>query len=150
MAIYSIVKVGDPVLREQAKEVKSITPNVIKLLENMADTLYEAKGVGLAAPQIGISKRVVVIDTGEGLIELINPQIIKYSEETESCVEGCLSIPGIQGEVERYLKVAVRALNREGEEFEIEGEGLLARAFQHEIDHLHGVLYVDRASRIIE
>lgn len=150
MAVYSIVRVGDPVLREKAKEVKSITPNIIKLLDNMADTLYDANGVGLAAPQIGISKRVVVIDAGEGLIELINPEIIEYSDETEVQAEGCLSIPGAQGEVERYYKVTVRAMDRQGKTFEISGEGLLARALQHEIDHLHGVLYIDRASRMLD
>lgn len=116
----------------------------------MADTLYDANGVGLAAPQIGISKRVVVIDAGEGLIELINPEIIEYSDETEVQAEGCLSIPGAQGEVERYYKVTVRAMDRQGKTFEISGEGLLARALQHEIDHLHGVLYIDRASRMLD
>lgn len=150
MAVYSIVKIGDPVLREKAATVKAIKPNIIKLLKNMADTLYDAKGVGLAAPQIGISKRVVVIDVGDGLIELINPEIIWYSEETESDVEGCLSIPGERGEVERYSKVIVKALNRDGEEVKISGEGLLARALQHEIDHLYGVLYVDRATRMLD
>ena len=150
MAVYAIVKIGDPILREKAAEVKSVTPNIIKLLDNMKDTLYDAKGVGLAAPQIGISKKVVVIDVGDGLIELINPEIISYSEELESDVEGCLSIPGKQGEVERYCKVTVKAMNREGKPIEITGEGLLARALQHEIDHLYGVLYIDRASKMYE
>jgi len=150
MAVYAIVKIDDPILREKAAEVKKITPNIIKLLENMKDTLYDAKGVGLAAPQIGVSKRVVVIDVGEGIIELINPEIIWYSDELENDLEGCLSIPGKQGEVERYCKVTVKALNRDGEPIEITGEGLLARALQHEIDHLYGVLYVDRASKIYE
>ncbi|MGI6555504.1 MAG: peptide deformylase [Bacillota bacterium] len=153
MAVYSIVKIGDPgdsVLREKASTVKKVTPNIIKLLDNLKDTLYEANGVGLAAPQIGISKRVVVIDVGEGLLELINPELIEYSEETELDVEGCLSIPGARGEVERYSSVVVKALNREGEEIEIAGEGLLARCLQHEIDHLYGVLYIDRATRMLE
>lgn len=150
MAVYSIVKFDEPVLREKAKEVKSITPNIIKLLGNLADTLHAAKGVGLAAPQIGVSKRVVVIDVGEGVIELINPEIIKYSKETEIRAEGCLSLPGAEGEVERYYQVTVRALNRDGEKVELTGEGLLARAFQHEIDHLHGVLYTDRAIRMLD
>ncbi|HHX94648.1 MAG TPA: peptide deformylase [Clostridia bacterium] len=153
MAVYSIVKIGDPgdsVLREKASTVKKITPSIFKLLDNLKDTLYEANGVGLAAPQIGISKRVVVIDVGEGLLELINPEIIEYSDETELDVEGCLSIPGARGEVERYSSVVVKALNREGEEIEIAGEGLLSRCLQHEIDHLYGVLYIDRATRMLE
>ena len=150
MAVYSIVKIGDPVLREKAATVNRITPNIVKLLGNMADTMYEANGVGLAAPQIGISKRVVVIDVGEGLIELINPEIIWYSDELETDAEGCLSVPGARGEVDRYSKVTVKALNRNGETVEISGEGFLARAMQHEIDHLYGVLYVDRASRMLE
>lgn len=149
MAVYSIVKIGDPILREKAIEVKRITPNIIKLLDNMADTLYDASGVGLAAPQIGISKRVIIIDVGDGLIELINPEITWYSDELECTAEGCLSIPGETGEVERYTKIIVEGLNREGEPVEIEAEGLLARALQHEIDHLYGVLYVDRANRML-
>ena len=122
-------------IKGKASTVKKITPSIIKLLDNLKDTLYEANGVGLAAPQIGISKRVVVIDVGEGLLELINPEIIEYSDETELDVEGCLSIPGARGEVERYSSVVVKALNREGEEIEIAGEGLLSRCLQHEIDH---------------
>ncbi len=147
MAVYKIVEMGEPILREKARPVPRITPNVIKLLENMADTMYDARGVGLAAPQVGVSKRVVVIDTGEGLIELINPEIIgKEGLDTE--YEGCLSIPGITGEVQRAAMVKVRALDREGREKEYVGEGLLARAFQHEIDHLEGILFVDKAQNI--
>ncbi|MDD4751903.1 MAG: peptide deformylase, partial [Desulfitobacteriaceae bacterium] len=118
MAVYQIVKLGDPVLREVAKKVPKITPNIIKLLENMKDTLYEARGVGLAAPQIGISKRVVVIDVGEGLLELINPVIVAQ-EGKEIDAEGCLSIPGVEAEVLRAEKVTVEALNRHGEKFTI-------------------------------
>lgn len=147
MAVYNIVKIGDPVLREKAKPVSSITPNIIKLLDNMKDTMYEANGVGLAAPQIGVSKRVVVIDVGEGLLELVNPEIIAMNGE-EIDTEGCLSIPGIQGEVKRAAEVTVKALNREGKEFEIKGTGLLARALQHEIDHLEGILFVDRLEKM--
>jgi peptide deformylase len=109
----------------------------------MADTMRAAEGVGLAAPQIGISKCVVVIDIGDGLIELINPEIID-EEGHEIDAEGCLSVPDIQGKVVRAQKVEVRALNRKGEEVKIIGDGLLARALQHEIDHLHGVLFIDR------
>lgn len=147
MAIYNIVKIGHDVLREKAKPVNKITPNIIKLLENMRDTMYEANGVGLAAPQIGISKRVVVIDVGEGLIELINPEIISAQGE-DLDVEGCLSIPGVQGEVRRAAQVVVKALDRHGKEFTLTGTGLLARALQHEIDHLDGILFVDKAEKL--
>lgn len=143
MAIYQIVKEGDPVLREIAKEVPEITPNVIRLLDNMADTMYDANGVGLAAPQIGISKRIIVVDVGEGIIELINPEIIA-EEGTEIDAEGCLSVPGAQGEVMRSAKVAVRGLNRDGKTVKVTGSGLLARALQHEIDHLNGILFIDK------
>ncbi|MGI6679431.1 MAG: peptide deformylase [Dehalobacterium sp.] len=138
-----MVKIGDPILREKAKKVPKINANIEKLLDNMADTMRAAEGVGLAAPQIGISKCVVVIDIGDGLIELINPEIID-EEGHEIDAEGCLSVPDIQGKVVRAQKVEVRALNRKGEEVKIIGDGLLARALQHEIDHLHGVLFIDR------
>lgn len=147
MAIYRIVEMGDPVLREKARPVPKITPNVIKLLENMAETMYDAEGVGLAAPQVGVSKRIAVIDAGDGLIELINPEII-HKEGLGTETEGCLSIPGVSGEVERATKVTVKALDREGKECRYHGEGLLARAFQHEIDHLDGILFVDKAKSI--
>jgi len=143
MAVYQIVKIGDPVLREKAKKVPKITPNILKLLDNMADTMRAAEGVGLAAPQIGISKCVVVIDVGEGLIELINPEIIAREGE-EIAAEGCLSIPGVEGDVKRAAKVQVRAWDRTGKTVTYTGTGLLARAFQHEIDHLSGILFVDR------
>lgn len=143
MAVYEVVKMGDPVLREVAKEVPKISSNIVKLLVNMADTMRAAKGVGLAAPQIGISKRVVVIDIGEGLIELINPVILELEGE-EIDVEGCLSVPEREGEVLRARKATVQALNREGELITVIGEELLARALQHEIDHLDGILFVDK------
>nr|WP_322785788.1 peptide deformylase [Orenia marismortui] len=106
--------------------------------------MYQADGVGLAAPQVGISKQIVVIDIGQGIIELINPKIIEKSKKTFIDQEGCLSIPNQTGKVERNYKVKVRALNRFGEKIELEGKGLLSRAFQHEIDHLKGVLFIDR------
>lgn len=146
MAIYQIVEIGSEVLREKAVPVKEITPNIAKLLDNMLDTLYDANGVGLAAPQVGVSKRVVVIDVGEGPLELINPVIIaKEGEDLDD--EGCLSIPGITGQVARAAKVKVEALNRQGELQVIEGDGLLARCLQHEIDHLEGILFVDKAKK---
>ena len=147
MGVYSIVEVGDPVLREKARRVPNITPNVLKLLDNMAETMYDAQGVGLAAPQVGVSKRIVVIDVGDGLIELINPEII-HREGTEADFEGCLSIPGIRGEVKRAAKVAVKAMDRTGSVITREGDGLLARAFQHELDHLEGVLFIDKAENL--
>ena len=147
MAIYRIVKIGDPVLREKARPVPEITPNVIKLLENMAQTLYDAQGLGLAAPQVGVSKRVIVIDVGEGLIELINPEIIR-KEGLDTDFEGCLSVPGLRGEVQRAARVTVKALNRKGEKVKYEGEEMLARCFQHELDHLEGILFVDKAQNL--
>ena len=143
MALRQIVKIGEPVLRKKSKVVKEINDRLIDLLDDMADTMYEADGVGLAAPQVGILKRVVVIDIGDGLIELINPEIIETEGEYLDN-EGCLSVPGECGDVLRPYRVKVRALNRFGETIEIEGEELLARAFCHEIDHLDGILYVDK------
>lgn len=148
MAIRVIVKHPDPILREKALEVRRINSNIVKLLDDMKETMYAAEGVGLAAPQVGISKRVAVIDAGDeqGLIELINPEIISKSGE-QLGPEGCLSFPGLMGDVRRAMICKVRALNRNGETFEIEGEGLLARALQHEIDHLNGVLFTDFVER---
>ena len=143
MALRQIVKIAEPVLRKKSKVVKEINDRLIDLLDDMADTMYEADGVGLAAPQVGILKRVVVVDIGDGLIELINPEIIEAEGEYLDN-EGCLSVPGESGDVLRPYRVKVRALNRFGETIEIEGEELLARAFCHEIDHLDGILYVDK------
>lgn len=147
MAIYNIIKKEDQLLRKRSKLVPKITPNVLKLLDNMRETMYTAQGVGLAAPQVGVLKRIVVIDVGEGLIELINPEIIEASGE-DTDVEGCLSCPGLIGEVTRASKVKVKALNREGKEITIIGEDLLARCLQHEIDHLEGILFIDKAKNI--
>lgn len=149
MAIYRIINIGEDILREKAKEVKSVTPNILKLLDNMAETMYDAEGIGLAAPQIGVPKRVVVVDIGDGLVELINPVIIAKEGEVID-QEGCLSVPNVTGEVKRAQKVVVHALDREGVLMEYEAEDLIARAFQHEIDHLDGVLFVDVAEKIAE
>ena len=146
MALRQIVKIGEPVLRKKSKVVKEINDRLIDLLDDMADTMYEADGVGLAAPQVGILKRVVVVDIGDGLIELINPEIIEAEGEYLDN-EGCLSVPGESGDVLRPYRVKVRALNRFGETIEIEGEELLARAFCHEIDHLDGILFVDKVEK---
>ena len=148
MAIYQIVKSDDEVLRQQAKEIEEVTPQICKLLDNLRDTLYATSyGVGLAAPQIGISKRAIVVDIDNELFELINPVVIEQ-EGLAVDTEGCLSVPGIVGEVIRAQKVSVKALNREGEKIVIVAEGLLARAFQHEIDHLDGILFIDKAEDI--
>jgi peptide deformylase len=149
MAVYQIVKEGDPVLREKAKAIKEITPSVIRLLDNLKDTLQStSNGVGLAAPQIGISKRAIVVETEEtGLIEMVNPEI-KSAEGQEEDWEGCLSCPGIEGMVSRATKVKVCYLNREGQKIELDAEDFLARVIQHEVDHLEGVLFIDRAQVI--
>lgn len=149
MAVYKILVGNDPILKEQAKEVKKINENVIKLLENMADTMYDAEGVGLAAPQIGVSKRVIVVDVGEGLIELINPNIVETEGEQRG-IEGCLSVPGVQGEVVRAEKVVITGLNRKGESVQVSGTGLLARALLHEIDHLNGILFTEKVDGSLE
>lgn len=143
MAIREIRTMGDEVLTKKCKEVTAMTPRTMFLIEDMIDTMYEANGVGLAAPQVGILKRIVVIDVGEGPIVLINPEILEKSgEQTGS--EGCLSVPGKAGEVTRPNYVKVKALNEEMEEVIYEGTELLARAFCHEIDHLDGHLYVEK------
>ncbi|KYH32534.1 peptide deformylase [Neomoorella mulderi] len=149
MAIHQILIHPDPILREKSQPVKKITPNIWKLLDNLADTMYDAPGVGLAAPQIGVLKRVIVVDVGEGLIELVNPEIIA-ARGKDVGPEGCLSVPGAQGEVPRAAVVTVRGLDRHGREREIKAEGLLARALQHEIDHLDGVLFIDKVIRWLE
>lgn len=148
MAKLKIVKVGDDILRKRCRPVEEITPKTLRLLDDMAETMRAAQGVGLAAPQVGILRRIVVIEVEEGnLIELINPKIIAYAGEQEG-TEGCLSVPNKWGTVKRPMHVTVRALNRHGEEFEITGSEFLARAFCHELDHLDGKLYIDIASAI--
>lgn len=146
MALREIVQIGEPVLRKKAKKVEVIDEKILQILDDMADTMYNADGVGLAAPQVGILKRIVVIDIGDGLLELINPEIIETSGE-QIGEEGCLSVIGESGIVIRPNIVKVRAYNRKGQLFEIEGEELLARAFCHEIDHLDGILYVDKVEK---
>ncbi len=144
MAIRNIVKHGDPVLRKTSRTVLKFDERLHTLLDDMKDTMYDADGVGLAAPQVGILRRVCVIDIGEGLIELVNPVIIEAEGEQQE-TEGCLSLPGNYKTTNRPLKVKVRAQDRFGQTFTVEGEGLLARAFCHEIDHLDGVLFIDKA-----
>ena len=148
MAKLKIRTEGDEALRKVCRPVDKITPKVLTLLDDMVDTMRHADGVGLAAPQVGILRRIVVIETEPGnVIELINPKIIAFAGEQEGA-EGCLSVPGKAGTVKRPMHVTVRALNRRGEEFEISGSELLARAFCHELDHLDGKLYIDIAKDI--
>ena len=144
MAKRSIVRLGeDDILRKHCRAVERFDGRLAALLDDMAETMYAANGAGLAAPQVGILKRAVVVDAGGGLIELVNPEIIR-AEGARVGVESCLSVPDRCGTVERPEKVAVRAQNRRGEPIEITGEGFLAVALCHEIDHLDGVLYVDK------
>ncbi|WP_304152456.1 peptide deformylase [Megamonas hypermegale] len=147
MAILDIKKAGDVVLKQQAQPVARIDKKIRTLLDDMAETMYKANGVGLAAPQVGESIQVVVIDVGEGLIELVNPEIVRM-EGTETDSEGCLSVPEIYGDVERAAKVSVKYLNRQGKNHRITATGLLARCLQHEIDHLHGRLFIDIAQKL--
>lgn len=140
--VRKIVKLGDEALRKTCKPMPKFDLRLWLLLRDMADTMYDADGVGLAGPQVGILRRVVVIDVGEGLIELVNPEIVSMEGE-QAGTEGCLSIPGRQGWVVRPQKVTVRAQDRKGKWFELTGEDLLARALCHEIDHLDGRLYID-------
>lgn len=149
MAILNIIKEGEPTLRKKCREVTEITPRIITLLDDMRETLRDANGCGLAAPQVGVLRRVVIVDTEEtGIVELINPEIIKKEGKQEE-LEGCLSIPGKWGYTSRPMKVTVRAMNRKGETFTITGEGLAARAFCHELDHLEGVLFSDNAVHML-
>ena len=141
--VRKIVKLGEETLRKVSKPVQKFDLRLWLLLRDLADTMYDADGVGLAAPQVGILRRVVVIDVGEGLLELVNPEIIE-TEGEQAGAEGCLSVPGRRGYVVRPNKVTVRAQDRKGQAFTVTGEGLKARALCHEIDHLDGVMYVDK------
>jgi peptide deformylase len=153
MAVLRILTYPDPRLRKRSIPVERIDKQIEKLLDDMAETMYNAPGIGLAAPQVGVNLRVIVVDispreeNSPGLIELVNPEII-LAEGEQIGEEGCLSIPGFVSEVRRKARVVVRGLDRKGKLVEIEGTGLLARAFQHEIDHLDGILFIDRLSRL--
>ena len=143
MAIIEILINANPGLRKVSKPVKTITPEVHLLISNMIETMKSAPGIGLAAPQVGELKRIIIADIGEGLHVLINPKIVKKSGK-QTIVEGCLSVPGVEGPVERAAKVTVKAINKAGENITVDAEGLLATVFQHEIDHLDGKLFIDR------
>jgi peptide deformylase len=154
--IREIRKIGDPVLRKKAKKVEKISKDTQKLLDDMIETMHKANGMGLAAPQVGISQRIAVVEVPQEASEntdeapavvryqLVNPEVVKQSEDTWEHQEGCLSIPGWRGDVARPNKIVVRALDRDGNRIKIEAEGMLARALLHEIDHLDGVLYIDK------
>ena len=142
MAIRKIRIMGDRILTKKCRPVDEVTPRIRQLVDDMLETMYDACGVGLAAPQVGILKRIVVIDVGEGPIVLINPEITETSGE-QTGEEGCLSLPGKSGIVTRPNLVTVKAMNQEMEEITVTGEGLLARAICHECDHLEGIMYVE-------
>lgn len=147
MAKLKIVIAGAPVLREVAQPVERIDKKLQRLLRDMAETMYSADGVGLAAPQVGVSKRVVVIDVGEGLYELINPEIVKREGKVLGS-EGCLSVPDYEGEVERFEYVECEFTDKTGQRMLLSASGLLAICIQHELDHLDGILFIDKAKTI--
>lgn len=150
MALRTIRTVGDDILRKKSRAVETVDEKILTLLKDMAETMYNTgMGAGLAAPQIGILKRLVVIDMGDGLIKLVNPEIIETSGNQE-VTEGCLSIPGQWGKLMRPERVKVKTLNEKGEEVLIEGEGDLAKCLCHEIDHLDGILFIDKVTEFIE
>ena len=146
MAIRNIVKDNDPLLKKRSREVENIDEKIITLLDDMRETLAVSNGVGLAAPQVGILRRVILVDTGDEILELINPVIIKQSGHQDS-LEGCLSVPGIRGHVDRPKKVTVQGYDREGNLMEYKAQDFVATIFCHETDHLDGILFTDKATR---
>ena len=160
MTLRTIVTLPDPVLRRKAREIKKFDKDLHSLIDDMIETMREAPGVGLAAPQVGLSERLLVVeyyereedeeieDAPKKVWAVVNPEIVKASEEKVMGVEGCLSIPGLVGEVERHEEVLVKGLNRHGKPMKVKAKGWLARIFQHEIDHLNGVLFPDLATRV--
>ncbi|MGI6561388.1 MAG: peptide deformylase [Clostridia bacterium] len=149
MAIRKIVKIGDDVLTKKAKSVDKYDKKLAVLIDDMFDTMYDAGGIGLAAPQIGILRRIVVIDVGDGPVEMVNPVIVEASGE-QTCKEGCLSVPGMTGDVIRPAKLTVKAMDREGNEHVYEAEELFAVCICHELDHLDGILFKDRAVKLYD
>ncbi len=156
MAIMNIVSIPDPVLRRKAHKITEFGKDFSKLVDDMIDTMREAPGVGLAAPQVGVSQRLIVIEYGDEdddeapkkLFVVANPEIVTASEQIVKGIEACLSVPGLVGEVERYYGVVVKGLNRKGKPVKIKAQGWLARIFQHEMDHLDGIIYTDRATEV--
>ncbi|MBR6881028.1 MAG: peptide deformylase [Clostridiales bacterium] len=152
MALRNIVVEGDPILRKKSRPVDEISPRIIKLLDDMAETMYlDNRGIGIAAVQVGVLRRVFIVDVGDehGKLEFINPEIT-YTEGEQTYCEGCLSLPGKSADVERPEKIRIKALDRNGNEFELEADGLLAVCICHEYDHLEGILFTDRAKGEIE
>ena len=149
MALRKIVTVGDPVLTKVCRPVTKFDRRLSDLIDDMIETMHDANGVGLAAPQVGILRRVVVVDTGEEDLELVNPVVVHTSEQTQTGLEGCLSVPGEYGIVTRPQQVTVRAQDRTGEWYEYEGEEIVARAFLHELDHLEGHIYTELAEKML-
>ena len=150
MANLNILKDGDPTLRKVCRPVEAVTPRICTLLDDMIETMRAANGCGLAAPQVGVLRRIVVVECEEGkVIELINPRIIAHAGKQEEA-EGCLSVPGRWGLTDRPRHVTVRAMDRDGNEFEVSGSDLLARCFCHEIDHLDGILFTDKVVRMLD
>lgn len=147
MSLRNIRVLGDDILRKKSRKVEVIDDRIITLLDDMEETMRSRDGVGLAAPQVGVLRRVVIVDVGDGLFEFINPEIIEQSG-ANTMVEGCLSVPDNIGDVTRPTKVVVRAYNRKGEEFELEAHDYFAKAICHEIDHLDGIIFVDKAQNI--
>lgn len=147
MAVLEIRKEGDPVLREPAKPVPKVTKRIAKLLKDMEETMYAADGVGLAAPQVGVSERMFVADAGDGPMAFVNPVLVEgRGSQVDS--EGCLSIPGVYGYVDRFETVVVTAMDAKGKARKVEASGLMARVIQHEMDHLDGILFVDKATGV--
>ena len=149
MALRNIVTVGDPVLTKTCRSVVKFDDRLAKLIEDMKETMQHANGVGLAAPQVGVLRRIVVVDAGDEIVELVNPEIVSKSEEEQTGVEGCLSLPGEYGIVTRPMYVTVRAQDRHGDWYEYDGEDLVARCFCHEIDHLDGHMYTEIAEKML-
>ena len=146
--MMKILTYPDPVLRQKSTPIDAVNDEIRGIVDEMLEVMYKDEGVGLAAPQVGISKRIIVLDSGEGPMALLNPEIIQKGEEEQAIEEGCLSLPGIRLDLVRPTHIVVRGLNDQGDVTEIEMDGLLARVLQHEIDHLDGILIIDRASSL--
>jgi len=147
MSLKEIIIYPDPVIKKKSESVEEVDEEIKQLIDDMTETMYASRGVGLAAVQIGILKRVIVVNVGEELVALVNPEILENEGESKM-EEGCLCLPGVLIDVKRSEKVKVKGLNEKGEEVVVDAEGLLARAFQHEVDHLNGILIIDKVSRI--
>jgi peptide deformylase len=147
MSVREVITYPHPLLRKKSQPVAAITDDVLRLIDDMADTMYAHRGIGLAAVQIGVHQRIITVDVGEGLLVLMNPELLERTGEVQM-EEGCLCLPGVTVEVERSEKITVRGLSIKGEEVTLPAEGLLARALQHEIEHLEGILIVDKISRL--